>query len=264
MLMSVRLGGRLTMVVLVAASVPLITTAMNWLQLLRTQPWLTPRWREASWREFVSLIRHGGIFFLIAVCGAVAFGSDSLIAASVLGAKAAAEPMVALRLAAALQTLMAGMVLPYWPRLSGLAAGSVADRNRALRQTFAFITLVSATAAAGALLFGPAAIRIWTGGTVGFPSALAVPIAAWLFVFGLAQGLLTAFSVDHLVRTQLMIAAASGVLILVCKVVGAVLFGAPGLVIGGVAALLCGSVIPLTLLLLRDLRRAASAPQRAR
>jgi O-antigen/teichoic acid export membrane protein len=255
MLLIAVLGGDVTLVVLAHVSAVFLTAGANWAQLLRTRRWLTPRWRDASWAEFVSLLRQGGVFFSIAVCTAIAFGGDSLIAVSILGAKAAAEPMVALRLVTALQTLMAGMALPYWPRLSRAAASSAATRARALRETFVFIFLISAAAAVGTLFLGPAIVRLWTGGAVGLPAALALPISIWIFVFGLAQGLMTAFSVAHLVRTQLTIAAVSGVLILTCKISGALLLGAPGLVWGGVAALLCGSVVPLAFLLVRDLRR---------
>jgi O-antigen/teichoic acid export membrane protein len=255
MLLTARLGGGVTMVVLAAASAPLITLAGNWAQLLRKQRWLTPRWRDANWPEFARLLHEGGSFFFIALFGAAAFGCDSLIVVFTLGARAAAEPMIALRLAAALQTLMAGMLLPYWPRLSRVAAGSVAARNRALRQTFGFIFLISTTAAGGLLLFGPAVVRLWTGGAVGLAAGLAFPIAVWIFVFGVAQGLLMVFSVAHLVRTQLTVAAASGVLILLCKIGGAIVGGASGLVWGGTLALLSGAVVPLIVLLARDLRR---------
>jgi len=255
MLLTASLGGGVTMVVLAAALAPLITLGANWAQLLRKQRWLTPRWRDANWPEFARLLHQGGAFFFIAVFSAAAFGCDSLILVFILGARAAAEPMIALRLVAALQSLVAGMVLPYWPRLSRVAGGSVAARNRALRQAFAFIFLISATAAGGLLLFGSVIVRLWTGGAVGLAAGLALPIAVWIFVFGIAQGLLMVFSVAHLVRTQLIIAAASGVLILLCKVGGGMLGGAPGLVWGGTAALLSGAVAPLGVLLARDLRR---------
>lgn len=255
MLLSAGLGGGVTMVVLAAALAPLITLAANWAQLLRKQRWLTPRWRDANWPEFARLLHEGASFFFIALFGAAAFGCDSLIVVFTLGAKAAAEPMIALRLAAALQTLMAGMVLPYWPRLSRVAAGSAAERSRALRQTFGFIFLISTTAAGGLLIFGPAVVRLWTGGAVGLAAGLALPIAVWILVFGVAQGLLMVFSVAHLVRTQLIVAATSGILILLCKIGGAMLGGASGLVWGGTLALLGGAVAPLIVLLARDLRR---------
>jgi O-antigen/teichoic acid export membrane protein len=198
------------------------------------------------------MFRQSGSFFVIAVCNAVAFGCDSLIIISMLGAQAAGEPLIALRLLAALQALMAGMVIPYWPRLS--RAGSVLDRKRAVQETLAFILLISAGAAGTLLLFGPAIVKLWTAGAAELPAAFGVPIAAWIFVFGLAQGLLTIFSVEHLVRIQLAVSVVSGVLVPLCKIGGVMLWGAPGLVWGGTVALIGAVVIPMAAVLARDLR----------
>jgi len=254
MLLIVSLGGGLTMVVFALISATLISLTANWAYLLRSHPWLAPRWRNASWATFTSMFYQSGSFFVIALCNAVAFGCDSLIAISILGARPAAEAMIALRLVSALQTLMAAMALPYWPRLSRIGVGSVADRKRTLRETFIFIFLISAGAAGALLLLGPLIVKLWTAGAAELPPDLRIPIAIWIFVFGLAQGLLTVFCVDHLVRTQLLIVAISAALILVLKIGGAMLWGAPGLVLGGTVALVCGAVVPLAALLARDLR----------
>src|SRR5206468_3712407 len=95
------------------------------------------------------------------------------------------------------------------------------------------------------------------GGAATLPELLRLPLAIWILLFGLAQGLMTVFSVAHLIRTQVVIVVISAVLVVVCKTLGAAFWGAPGLVWGGAAALLVAAVLPLRVLLARDLQTRA-------
>jgi O-antigen/teichoic acid export membrane protein len=129
------------------------------------------------------LARSGSLFFVIQVAGAIAFASDTLIIAHVLGPQAVAQYSVASRLIDGMVMVSALFLTPLWPAYADAYARG--DR-RWIRRTL--VASLGATALATALM-AVALISVsrfvtaaWVGSRIPYSMALFVACSAWAVI----------------------------------------------------------------------------------
>lgn len=127
-----------------------------------------------------ALLRTGGVFFVLQLGAMVAWGSDSLIVSSMLGASQVAVLAVTFRLFQFVTQPLAMVTNPLW---SGYADAAARKDTRYIRQTLkTSIVLSFSVAMIGAvvvLVFHRWLIAHWTSNNVEVPILLAVGFAAW-------------------------------------------------------------------------------------
>lgn len=127
-----------------------------------------------------ALLRTGGVFFVLQVGAMVAWGSDSLIVSSMLGASQVAVLAVTYRLFQFVTQPLAMVTNPLW---SGYADAAARKDTKYIRQTLKTSMVLSFSTALVAAAIVLAShrwlIAHWTSNSVEVPALLAMGFAAW-------------------------------------------------------------------------------------
>lgn len=146
---------------------------------------LTPRFRHVRPRSALSLLRLGGLFFVLTVIMAFALNVDLLIIARQLGSVAVTEFSVPFRIFAQLGILVGLINVPLWPaNAEAFARGDSAwVKSTTAKMTWisACMVLVPATAI---IVFGEPIYLHWLGSAIAFSSVLMAGLAGWWLVQG--------------------------------------------------------------------------------
>lgn len=140
---------------------PIFSGLGNTLSLFRAYPWSIPRFSHATTDSTLRLLKGGAAFSALAVAGALAFQTDTLVLSHVDGPSAVAEYGVAYRLFTLAPMLTAFFVTPLWPAIGDAvkrgegewvvrAYSKVLRGSLVVNGTFGVILLVLARPIAGA------------------------------------------------------------------------------------------------------------------
>ena len=194
LLAAVALRAPLTWLVAASLGTPSLVLAVSGVIFwTRQRPAERPALMLAKWNHGLELARWGMLFFVIQVAGAMAFGSDTLIIAHLLGPHAVAQYSVASRLIDGLVMVSAVFLTPLWPAYAdAYARGESLWIKKTLVSSLS--ATVAATAAMAALLVGlsrPLTL-VWVGPDVEYSVALFVMCSVWA-VFKAAGNALSMF-----------------------------------------------------------------------
>jgi O-antigen/teichoic acid export membrane protein len=252
--MRMKLG--LPWLVLAVAGGPVVATALNWIQeFVHSRPWLRPRWRKADFRIGVRLARTGLLFLGLQLASAVAFSSDNIIAAQLLGPVAVAQYSVTQRVFVALPALLSVAAVSLWPAYGEALVYS--DRGW-IRRTLVRSTLFAVGLTAVGSLVILAASPLVFGFLIGpalVPSlALMIGFSVWavLYAFGSVVSML--LNAANVIVFQLITASLMAATSIVLKIELGRTFGVAGIIWGTVIAYSLLSVLPI-LIYLRHRRR---------
>lgn len=249
-----RLG--LPWLVLAVAGGPVIALLLNWIQEFAfSRTWLRPRRENVDLRIGIRLARTGLLFLGLQLAGTVAFASDNLIAAQVLGPVAVAQYSVTQRVFFVLPALLSVAAVALWPAYGEALAHS--DRPWVRR-----MLVQSTLAAVGVTAFGSLVILAASRPIFGFlvgpalvpPLALTAGFVVWavLYAFGSVVSML--LNAANVILFQLITASTMAAAAIFLKIELSRTFGVAGIIWGTVIAYGLLSVLP-TLLYLRHRRR---------
>ena len=174
-----RLG--LPWLVLAMAGAPVVASLVNGLFLVARSPWLRPTRRDVNFTTASSLLRVGLSFLMLQLAIAVAFTSDSIILAAVLGPSAVANYAVVSKLFL-IPTLLAGFALgPLWPAYrEALSRGDVQWVHRTFHRSIRLSLMVGGGVSAALVVLGLPIIAAWVGTTSVQPSfGLVLAVGVW-------------------------------------------------------------------------------------
>lgn len=236
---------------------PVISALLNGVVLLgRSRPWLRPRLSRVTKRSLRTLASTGGTFFLIQSSSAIAYYSGPIVVAQIEGAAAVKDFAVPMRVFAFLPVLFSIAMTAAWPSLrSAVLKGDIGWVRRALKRVTWLGLCLMAPPTLGLVIFGDAALRLWTGDKVGAPTLVLVSFGAWAVLSAMIWPLWTILVATNSLRAQ----AAMSVLMAVATVVLSVELtqgiGVAGVVIGMTLAQAVFFVLPATIYVAKLLRR---------
>jgi len=248
--LAMRLG--LPWLVLAVAGGPVIALVLNWTQEFGfSRPWLRPRRDMVDLRIGIRLARTGLLFLGLQLAGTVAFASDNLIAAQVLGPVAVAQYSVTQRVFFVLPALLAVAAVSLWPAYGEALAHS--DRRWIRRMLVRSTLLAVGLTALGSLVILVASRSIFdflVGPALIPPLALTVGFVVWavLYAFGSVVSML--LNAANVILFQLITAATMAATAIFLKIELSRTIGVAGIIWGTVIAYGLLSVLP-TLLYLR-------------
>jgi O-antigen/teichoic acid export membrane protein len=136
--------------------------------------------RRAHARE---LARSGGLFFVIQFAGVVAFASDMLIIAHVLGAGAVAQYSVVSKLMDGLVMVSALFLTPLWPAYTdAYARGDTPWIKRTLVASLSATAIVTAAMSLILVALGGPITLAWVGPDIPYSAALFAACAVWAII----------------------------------------------------------------------------------
>ena len=262
---AIRLDLGLPWIVFALVSGPIIGNLLNGASLFWIErPDLRPRWSLATPREGRQLARVGFLFFVLQLTVAIAFQSDVVVAAKVIGPQAATEYSVTFRLFMFVPTLVNLLLLPMWPAYAeSIARGDAAFVGRTLRVSVAIATVLSGVSSLILVLLGPLAIRLWVGSSVNTTLPLLLGMAVWAVLSNSFNAVAMLLNGANVIRFQIATALSMTVVSIVSSAVLGSIYGVAGVIWGTVLAYVICTAIPTAIYLPRVLARLQHSPDRA-
>ncbi len=264
LIVAIALRASLPMLVLAVSLPPVIALAANGIRLLvRDRPWLLPRFAEADRGTALRLARLGFLFVVLQVAVAVAYSSDVLVAAMVLGPDAAALYAVTMKVFLLVPTLVAMYLATLWPAYTeALARGDVAWVKRTLRRSVLVAAAASGAASLVLVTTGAWLIGNWTGGAIQPPMELLIGAAIWSVVGASFNAVAILMNAASIVFFQVIVAIVMAAMSIVLSIAFANAFGVGGIVWGTLTAYVVFSAVPVLVYLPRMLRTMTAAAGR--
>ena len=249
--------------VLAFVGAPLLASAFNSLLFFgRMQTEIAPKLhavsREAGWQ----LVRTGGLFLVLQAVAAVAYASDSLIIAQMLGAAAVADYAVPERLFSLITLVIAMVLAPLWPAYGeAIARGDMPWVRRTLRRSVVTAVALSALCSFAMVLLGPWLIEVWVGKAIVPSMLLLLALALWKTIEAGGNALAVFLNGAHVVQVQVVLAVLTAIAALLLKIFLVRAVGVAGAVLASVIAYSVFTALPIFVLLPRLLQRLRSPAQ---
>lgn len=271
LLLAIHFHAGLAVLLLAFSGAPIVALLLNGAQLfLWEQPGLLPNWRSVSLITARRLLRMGIMFFLLQVSISVAYGSDNIVIARIMGAGAVPAYAVPARLFNIVASLLGMVSGAMWPAYADAKARSDWHwiKRSYIRTTILGVS-VSAALTAALIIFGNRILYVWvnlfSGADKGHGPVIQAS-ALLLTIFGI-RCVLNAYlqPINYLMNgiNELKVQVIAGLIMAVVNIGLSILFvkmyGIVGAVLGTVVAETIVLVVPMTIALNRTLRRLTTA-----
>ena len=240
-----RLG--LPWLVLAMAGAPLFATLVNGLTLLARSPWLRPALHDVNFGIARSLLRVGLLFLVLQLAFAVAFTSNSIIIAVMIGPSAVAVYAVVSKLFM-IPTLLVGFaVAPLWPAYrEALSRGDVQWVRRTFRRSIRLSLSVAVPVSAALVVLGLPVIAVWVGTSSLQPTfGLILAIGIWTPLVAVGTAIAMLFNGAQVMKFQVVTAALMATANILLSIALTSRIGLAGVVWGSIIAYSVFALIPV-------------------
>ncbi|HEY0796071.1 MAG TPA: oligosaccharide flippase family protein [Acidisarcina sp.] len=270
LLLAIHFHAGLPALILGLSGGPILGLLLNGAQLFSSkEPSLLPSVRFFSAPAARGLLRMGLMFFLLQLSISIAYQSDNVVIAQIMGAGAVSAYAIPARLFNIVASLLALVSGAMWPAYADAKARSDgAWIRKSYVRTTIFGVGVSAALTAVLIIFGNRIIAVWVNlFSGGGPHAPVIQASALLLtIFGI-RCVLNAYlqPINFLMNgvNELKVQVIAGLTMAVVNIALSIIFvkwfGVVGAVLGTVVAETFVLVIPMTIALNRTLRRLTAA-----
>lgn len=212
--------------VLAMSGSQVLALLLNNIQLLSRRPFLYPTVHKASYSTGIKIVRTGLLFFVLQIAVAIAFASDNIVIAQVLGPEAVTQYSVPAKLYSVF-TMAFGMILsPLWPAYGeAIARGDTVWIRKTLIKSLRFGIFFTGIGALFLTIFGVKIIYLWTGPQITPSFSLLMGLGIWVIIAACGASLGTFLNGANIIRFQaiisiIMASCAIGLKILLAKSIG--------------------------------------------
>lgn len=179
--LAIKLEASLPWLVLAYLGAPLMAGVVNSIVYFGwMQPDIRPAFGSSSMAASGRILKTGMLFLVLQVVVAVAYTSDGIIVAQLLGASAVAEYAVPEKMFGVGAAILAMMLAPLWPAYGeALARGDHAWVRRTLKKTLVIAVVASTLVSGMLILTGAQIMHFWVGDMMNPPLALLVGLGIW-------------------------------------------------------------------------------------
>lgn len=207
---------------------PVLTNAGSMMHALICHPELRPQ----RWPDFFALwapLRHGVLLALLSISSAMTYVFDNVLTLHWLGAVAAAQMALAIRICFTANSLLIAATGGIWPEF--VEANAKRDHIWARRTLLRGTTITLGLALGGSALIclgGNQLLSFWLRENIALPSSLFVAITCWIVAQALPRvsGLL--LTAMHRYKSQLFLVVIATIFSLIAKYRLAQVFGTSG------------------------------------
>jgi O-antigen/teichoic acid export membrane protein len=208
-LVVVHVHAGLEWLVLAFAGTPVIAAAVNGGVFFSFRPYLLPRLSLANQADASKVMHIGFLFFVLQVAVAMAFLSDNVIIARILGASAVSTYAVPDKMFSVIPLLFSMMMTPLWPAYGeAIARGDGFWVRQILRKSVIASFLISVPLSLCLIVLGPRLLSAWLGYAVAPPLALLLGMGLWKVLEALGNSLGAFLNGANVVRMQVIVSSA--------------------------------------------------------
>jgi O-antigen/teichoic acid export membrane protein len=183
LVVAIAANAKLPWLVLALGGGPVIALLLNGAVLLRSRPWLAPRLRLATLPAVRRMMRFGLMFFILAIAISVAYQTDNIVIARMLGPAQVTQYAVPMKLFMVAPLILSFGLMPLWPAYGeAIARRDVAWVRRTLIRSLAISATLGALMSAVLLAFGVAILHAWAGNSIHPTTPLVLALSAWALV----------------------------------------------------------------------------------
>lgn len=192
--LAVRMRAGLPWLVFAMATVPAFVQLVNAGVLFGSHyPWLRPRPGLVHRAAVSRVMRMGGYFFVLQVAAAVAYQSDSLVLAQILGPESVTRYAVPMKLFQLTPMLLGFAYAALWPAYGeSISRGDVGWARATLKRSLNFGLGIALPLSAFLIVFGKPIITLWVGPAVAPTYLVLFAMGTWA-VMGAIGGSVSSF-----------------------------------------------------------------------
>jgi O-antigen/teichoic acid export membrane protein len=196
---------RIPWLVAIISGVPLIPALVSGFVLYLIQrPDLRPSLRDFDRGVAKGLLGKGMLFFGLGIAGALAYDSQNIVIAHILGPASVGVYAVVQRLYSIIAMIVSFITAPLWP-----AFGEALGRQewpwiaRALRRGMAVNALIATTLSVLLAGFSGPILALWTHGAISAPKPLIIGFAVWTVTVAISTPIVMLLNAAHVLWFQL-------------------------------------------------------------
>jgi O-antigen/teichoic acid export membrane protein len=255
-----KLRAGLPWLILAMTGAPVLATLLNAAVLFGAQrSWLLPSWRYADLKAARAIFRLGMMFFVLQVAVVVAFSSDNIVVARILGPDAVTQYSVTAKMFSIITILIAAVLAPLWPAYGeALARGELDWIRRTLKRSIALGLTIAIPANLLLVLFASRLLHLWVGTKVAPTLLLLTGFASWGAINAISAPLATFFNGTGAVKFEVILAVLAAPTNLLFSVFLTRHIGVPGPIWGSVISHTVVVLVPCALFVPRLMRSLSS------
>ncbi len=264
LLIGVGLGMSLPWMVFAVAGLPLVAAALQAGVLFGWRHReLRPSWRSFSITAAARIFKLGGLFFVLQVAAVVAFASDNLVAAHVLGAELVAEYSVTMQLFSLPALILGTLFMPLWPAYGeAVTRGDFNWVAQTLKRSLLVAVVVAGLPSAVLVMLGQPIVQWWAGSSITPSFFLLLGLGIWAVLQAAGNAVAMFLNGASVVRLQVICASLLALVGLAAKITLARRWGLPG--IAWATVIVYGAVVAVPYLVaVPRILRLLSANQRS-
>jgi O-antigen/teichoic acid export membrane protein len=265
LLAAVAIKASLPVLLLAMTSGPIVAAIFNLIVLIRVQrPWLRPRWSDVTFGRLRSIVGIGLAFMFLQVAYAVAFLTDSLVVAHVVGPAAVADYAVVYRLFSIPAGLAAIAMVPLWPAYrEAISRNDIAWVRVTLGRSLRVTILAIMPLAIFLMIVGPAIVAVWTSQTLSPAYGLYLAFGIFTISYALANTFGMVLNGAQVMRYLIVTWGMMAIINLAASIYLASRIGVAGVVFGSVISVVAALIIPALLYVPGLLRRLEQGEYRS-
>jgi O-antigen/teichoic acid export membrane protein len=251
----IALKGSLALLVFASTFGTIAATVVNGWILFREHPWLVPAWHAYRANSAVKIFKLGLMFFVLQCAFTVAYTSDNIVIAQILGAASVAAYAVPQKLFSFVSMVVGVAITPLWPAYGeALARGDVTWVRRAFLGSLWLGLAITVTACTLLAIAGPWILKVAVGKSLHAPMSLLIVLAVWGVVSAVSVVISTLLNGAGVLKAQTVVVVIASLSNLALSIFLTRRLGVMGVCLGSIITQLAIS-IPLFLWLIRKLFR---------
>jgi O-antigen/teichoic acid export membrane protein len=236
----------LAWLVLAMAGGPALAQLLNGLLLFgRQRPWLYPQRQAASWAKAKIILRIGLLFLVLQIAVALAFSSDNLVVAQVLGPEVVTQYSIPYRMFNYIAILMTMVLFPLWPAYTeAIARGDTLWVKKTFLRSILLTLLIVGLPVICLIIFGVKILHLWVGPEITPSFPLLLGLGLWSILASIGTAVAMLFNAANIIRFQIYCSSFMAISALLAKIFLAQIIGLPGIIWGTILCYTLFSIIP--------------------
>lgn len=254
LLLAIYLKAGLPWLVLAMSGGPTLAILLNGIVLFGwSRPWLLPRLSMCNWDDGRKLAGIGMAFIILQIFAMIAFSSDNLVVAQVLGVSMVTSLAITQKLFS-ITTIFQYFIGPLWPAFGeAIARKDFAWARRTLNRALILSLSASIAIVLPLIVFGKQIITWWVGPTVAPSTLLLAGFGLLTILIAYVGTMSTFFNSGSLVTKQIWFYGVAAIVALILKIILVYQWQAAGVIWATVIGFAIFYVIPAARLAYKNL-----------